>query len=183
MHPKLIISKFNPQAWWSALTDFRRAVHLVIAMFEGGLVICSTRKDNRETKIYAETLIQLDGDIITAFTPEAIQSPDFAQRFKQHMKQVDHALKPLSGLAVGIAGFKGMMFIIGTLGSIVSIYNSIIMESYVCIIGFLGSLLAFTGCALTRKIFVVIIESRVKRLTKTAMQKFESGYGRNLATG
>jgi hypothetical protein len=75
--------------------------HLAQAV-TGGLVVSSVRDRDGAQEIFAQTTVQLDGDVVTAFHPDVLTAPDRRELAEQHAVEVRGGLRPLSRLRQAI---------------------------------------------------------------------------------
>ena len=158
----------------SMVRYIRKAVGQVAEMFMGGLVIYSMRQLDQQQEIYAQTVIQLDGDVVTAYSPEVIASPDFEAQAARHMAKVETALKPLEKLPTHIALARGVLVGIGAFGGLISTVSSFQFKNLSDLIWLLPSALFVVSGRLVHRIVRKIAEFQVWRLTKVAKREAEA---------
>jgi hypothetical protein len=154
--------------------NIRKAVNQVAEMMTGGLVIYSMRQQDLQEEIYAQTVIQLDGDVVTAYSREVIESTDFEALTAQHMEEVEATLKPLASLPNYIGRAQGGLVSIGAFGGLISTVGSFPSKNLSGFIGLLGSALFVASGLLVRRIVRKIAEHQVKRLTNVAKREAEA---------
>ena len=155
------------------MRNFRKAVGQIAEMIMGGLVIYSMRQQDREQEIYAQTVIQLDGDVVTAYSPEVIESPDFEALTAHHMAEVEAALKPLAKLPTYIGQARGGLVGFGVLGGLISTVRSFPFISLSDLIWLLPSAFFVVSGLLVRRIVLKIAGRQVRRLTDVAQREAE----------
>lgn len=152
----------------------RKAVDQVAEMFMGGLVIHSMRQQDQQQQIFAQTVIQLDGDVVTAYSPEVIDSPDCEALTDRHMAEVETALKPLKKLPTYIEHARRGLVSIGALGGLISIISSFQFKNLLDLIWLLPSALFVISGRLGHMIVRKIVERQVRRLTNVARREAEA---------
>jgi hypothetical protein len=152
----------------------RKAVGQVAEMLMGGLVIYSMRQQDQQQEIYAQTVIQLDGDVVTAYSPEVIASADFEALTARHMEKVETELEPLEKLPIYIALARGVLVGIGALGGLISIVSSFQFKDLLDLIWILPSALFVVSGCLVHRIVRKIAECQVKLLTDVAKREAEA---------
>lgn len=156
------------------LTDVRRALGQVAQMMTGGLVIRSVwDADGDQTAIYAQTVIQLDGDVVTAYHPDMVARADREVLAAGHLKAVATAMKPLQQLVLHLAKVRYFAISAGTAGILVSGAVAWRSVDWTSILGLVvSSALAVGGVAL-RRLFLMIVRRRVRRLWLEAKKEAE----------
>lgn len=86
----------------TAVQNFIPEFSQIAELLTGGMVIFSEQEQNGDRKIFAQTVLQLDGDIITAFHEDTVRDADFEKLSQQHFKEVTFALAPLGNLSTWI---------------------------------------------------------------------------------
>lgn len=152
--------------------DLPDAMAQVAEMITGGMVICSTCERNGQYDIYAQTVIQIDGDVVTAFPPDVIENPDFEALAEQHIAEVANALEPLAKLATHLRrvqwAFRSIVAIVGLISAIFSFKNCWYL------LGFLLSAFLLVLGLLAHKILLKIVGRQVHRLTDLAKREAEA---------
>jgi len=87
-------------------------------MITGGVTVCSTRPG--EQGVYARSLIQPDGDVITAFSPPALACTDFASLKEQHLDEISSVLDSLESFSDLLGWLKQFSFALGGLWTALS---------------------------------------------------------------
>lgn len=174
MRSELRFDTIDPMALGGMVRNIRKAVDQVAEMIMGGLVIYSMRQQDRQQEIYAQTVIQLDGDVVTAYSPEVIESPDFEALTARHMAEVETALKPLAKLPTYIGRARGGLVSIGVFGGLISTVSSFPSKNLSDFIGLLASGLFVLSGLLVRRIVLKIAGRQVKRLTDVAKREAEA---------
>lgn len=173
MRSKLRFDTLDLMAQGGMVRNIRKAVGQIAEMIMGGLVIYSMRQQDRQQEIYAQTVIQLDGDVVTAYSPEVIESPDFEALTARHMAEVETSLKSLAKLPTYIGRARGGLVSIGVLGGLISTVGSFPSKSLSDLIWLLPSALFVVSGLLVRSIVLKITRRQVKRLTDVAQRDAE----------
>lgn len=90
-------------------------VDLLAQAVTGGLVVSSARNRDGAQEIFAQTIVQLDGDVVTAFAPSVLQTPDSWELTEQHLEEVRQAIRPLSRLRAAIGWVRWSLCSVGGL--------------------------------------------------------------------
>ena len=77
----------------------------------GGVTVESTMAEGGG--LYARSVIQLDGDVMTAFTPQALSSNEFALLRKKHHDKVRAVLESLNDFADFIGTLRWLLVSLG----------------------------------------------------------------------
>lgn len=171
---KKIICVLRLKAVFDLVHDLRDAMAQVAEMITGGMVICSTCERNGQYDIYAQTVIQIDGDVVTAFSPDILENPDFEALAEQHIAEVANALQPLAKLATH---FRRVQWAFRSIGAIVGLISAIFSYSFKnCwyLLGFLPSAFLLVLGLLGHKILLKIVGRQVQRLTDLAKREAEA---------
>lgn len=86
----------------AAAQNFIPELSQIAELLTGGMVIFSEHEQNGDRKIFAQTLLQLDGDVLTAFHKDKVKDADFEKLSQQHFEEVTIALSPLGNLSIWI---------------------------------------------------------------------------------
>ena len=148
-------------------TDGRRALDQVVQMMTGGLVIQSTwYTDDARPSIYAQTVIQLDGDVVMAYHPDMIARTDCEALAARHMDAVTAEMRPLRQLSLHLARVRYICLSAGTAGVLVSGTAAVRSFDWTYMLGLLAfSVLAAGGAAL-RRLLLMLIRRRVRHLLR-----------------
>lgn len=137
----------------------------VVQMMTGGLVIQSAwDTDDARSSIYAQTVIQLDGDVVMAYHPDMIARADGQELAARHLDAVASAMKPLRQLSLHLARVRYIFLSAGTAGVLVS--GAAAMRSFdlTSILGLFGFSALAVGGAAMRRLFLMLIRRRVRHL-------------------
>lgn len=171
---KKIIYVLRLKAVFDLVHDLRDAMAQVAEMITGGMVICSTCERNGQYDIYAQTVIQIDGDVVTAFSPDVIENSDFEALAEQHIAEVANALEPLAKLATHFRRVQWAFTSIGVIGVPISTFFSYSFKNCWCLLGFLLSAFLLVLGLLAHKILLKIVGRQVHRLTDLAKREAEA---------
>lgn len=86
----------------ATIRSLPRMVDLLAQTLTGGLVVSSVRDRDGAQEIFAQTIVQLDGDVVTSLPPALLKTPDGWELLEQHVLEVCRALRPLSRLRTAI---------------------------------------------------------------------------------
>jgi hypothetical protein len=167
---KILIKNCSPEA-----------VAKIAELLIGGLSVLSERERYGGREIYAKTLVQLDGDVVTVFREDAVAGSDFGDLSRQHFKDVTSALAPLASFSAWLDRTTRYGPIIGVIlgGSTGcgSIYQSGLPKLFLHI-GTLGSAAMVVVCLSARWSFGLITRWWGSRLMKQARAQDQQYYER-----
>ncbi|MBN2429806.1 MAG: hypothetical protein JXK94_15835 [Deltaproteobacteria bacterium] len=143
----------------------RQALDHVAQLMTGGLVIQSAYgADGDQAAIYAQTVIQLDGDVVTAYHPDTLMRADFEVLAASHLKEVDAAIIPLQKLVENLGRVRYVAIIAGALGLFISSVAGWYSLEWKSILGWVVSFLVTVGGTALRCLFLMNVRRRVGRL-------------------
>jgi len=93
------LKRRRPKTVTGVVQVLAAAVSRMAELLTGGVLVVSERERNGNREIYAQTLLQLDGDILTMFCKDAVADPEFEELSGQHYDTVAAALAPLASFS------------------------------------------------------------------------------------
>ncbi len=157
-----LIREVSGRLPWGCLP---RVVDLSVQLMAGGMEILTHQPCGPgRTKPVARTLIQLDGDVITAWDSEALGRGDLEDLAEDHLAAVRSAMKPLRQLVFFLTRVRWGIAVLGTAGTVLSgraVVQSVQLFPVLCLC---GSVVVFMSGLMLRRIFLVFVRRRVRRL-------------------
>ena len=120
--------------------------------------------DDARSSIYAQTVIQLDGDVVMAYHPDMIARADCEELAARHLDAVASEMKPLRQLSLHLARVRYIFLSAGTAGVLVSGTAALRSFDRISILGLLASSVLTVGGAAMRRLFLMLIRRQVRHL-------------------
>ena len=142
----------------------------------GGLVITSIRQTGGKEEIFAQTLIQLDGDTVTAYSPGLLEASDFLRWEGQHASEVRQAMQPLNRVAAAIKWVRGSLCSLGFGWFVLAATGSFEKKTFWEGLNLAAPILLFVAGLFSRQLCKWIAFRQAGRLLKAATEQAEAIY-------
>lgn len=164
-----LIREVSGRLPWGCLP---RVVDLSVQLMSGGMEILTDKPCGPgRTKPVARTVIQLDGDVITAWDRESLDHGDLEELAKDHLAAVRSAIKPLRQLVFFLTRVRWGLAVLGTAGTVLSgraVAQSVQLFPVLCLC---VSFVVLMSGLMLRRIFVAFVRRRVRRLWQEVGQQ------------
>ncbi len=147
-------------------------------MISGGLTVCSSWAEDQS--LYATTVIQLDGDVITAYSSQAVESPDFGLLKQRHLDEVHAALASLNAFGDFIAWLQHFLFSLAALYGVLTALASLQSRAWMSAAEVFFPLAVLAAAGSARQVCLVLVRWQVGRMVASTTRSAEKEYARRL---
>jgi hypothetical protein len=143
-------------------------------MVTGGVTVCSTRPG--EQGVYARSVIQPDGDVITVFSTQALDRKDFASLKQQHLDEISSVLDSLESFSDFLGWLKQFCFALGGLWTGLSGLVLAKDLSWATLADLMPPVLVLAVGGVSRRVCLRIVRWKAGRLIEASTSEAERGY-------
>ena len=149
-------------------------VDLAAQLLTGGLVIQSTwDAGGSQPALYAQTVIQMDGDVVTIYHEDLMDRPDCELLTGNHLKKVFSAMAPLKHLANLLARTRHAVWGMSIVSAVIGyLSGNGLTGGWHCDFWLITLFFGVTGLAI-KPIFFKLLQYRVQKIWAEAKKDAE----------
>lgn len=173
-----VLKAVCPESISQRSRELLAVVSKISELQSGGVVVDSWRERKGHQEIFAKTVVQLDGDLLTIFLPGAVTDPTLEELRLRHFRKVHAALAPLERLGTTIRAARAAAWpfiVIGLLWGLVVVFSKgpggLLMFRFV--VGPIVSTIAGLVSLTVRRVFLALIKWRASLLLTECRREAE----------